>query len=318
MLDRIFISALGLVLFPALSLRAIEPTASPATALSANLSANLIARGEFSVPTARAGDTVEYRLRVEWRDVPAAIMVLPPRDELKTPGFKVIGQSALHRKIASAGAIRNVSEFSYLLVAREEGQGRIAPFLLRYRNTLSERTDDRVESIPVAGSTLEIGPRYIPWMQRNIVVGGAAFLAVGLTAGLLLSLSLKTAKRARRRAQGGEQGPEQGEVEDEFTRAVASLKNRSDSADSRLWLRDAEKLCVAYLCRDLGVTKARDVRFEAALDQYLARHPGSDESWVKLRDLFHEARYAGGRKDPYELREACRHMKTVFCKTGET
>ena len=308
MLNRTLISALGLVLFPVLSLFAVEPAPN----LASSLSANLTATGAFSVPATRAGDTVEFQLRVEWRDVAAAILILPPGNDLKTPGFTIIGQSTLHRKIASAGAIRNVSEFTYRLVAREEGQGGISPFLLRYRNTQADRTDDRVESIPVPGSTLEIGPPRIPWMQHKSVMGGAAFLAVGLTAGLILTLILKAAKRARRRIESNE-----GEVEDEFTRAVAGLKARCDSADSSLWLRDAEKLCVAYLCHNLGVSKTREVRFEAALDQYLLRHPGSDASWVKLRDLFHEARYAGGRKDPHELRDTCRHMKTVFCKTGE-
>jgi hypothetical protein len=292
MAHRRFILVLSLALLPALSLRAADLRAAPT------------AKGSFSVPSARAGDTVEYRLRVEWRDGPAAIMVLPPRDELKTPGFTVIGQSALHRKTASAGLVRNVSDFSYLLVARDEGQGRVSPFLMRYHDGLS----DRVESVPVEGSTLEIGPARVPFLQRWGVRAGAAFLALCLGAGLLLAWTLAAAKRARRTRPA-----EAVELEDEFTRGVASLKARCEAADSRLWLRDAEKLCVAYLCRGLGVSKVRDVRFEAALDQYLARrppqNPGEDESWTKLRDLFHEARYAGGRKQPHELREACRHLK---------
>ena len=298
MAHRRFILVLSLALFPAFSICAADPVAAPSAALTA--------RGDFSVPSARAGDTVEYRLRVEWREVPAAIMVLPPDYALKTPGFTVIGQSSLHRKTASAGAIRNVSEFTYLLVAREEGQGRVDPFQLRYRNTLSDRMEDRVESVPVAGSTLEIGPPRIPWMKRKIVWGGAAFLAVLICLTLLMTLIPAAAKRARR-ARGA---LEPAGTEDEYTRAVAGMRGRCDSANSRLWLQDAEQLCVAYLCQHLGVSKVRDVRFEAALDQYLARpHPDSEASWIKLRDLFHEARYAGGRKDPHELREACRHLK---------
>ena len=301
-----FLGPLALLLFPGVLLCATEHPPAPGPALNAALTA----RGTFSVPRARAGDTVEYRLRVEWREVPAAIMVLPPGEELKTPGFTVIGQSALHRKTASAGSIRNVSEFTYLMVARDEGRGRIAPFLLRYRNGLSTQTGDQVETLPVAGATLDIGPARVPFLQRRLVLGGAAFL----TFGLILTLSLAAAKRRKRPAAGAAL-----DAEDAFTRGVEALKSRCEAADSRLWLKDAEKLCVAYLCQNLGVGKVRDVRFEAALEQYQARQyqtrpfsvrdPERDQSWTKLRDLFHEARYAGGRKDPYELREACRQMK---------
>ena len=308
--SREFLLALTLALLPALCLRAAEPAAP----VSPDAAAALTAKGSFSVSGARAGDTVEYRLRVEWRDLPAAITVLPPRDELKTPGFTLIGQSAAHLKTASAGSIRNISEFTYLLVAREEGQGRVSPFWLRYRDGLS----GRVESLPVEGSMLEIAAARVPFLQRKsvgVVAGGLA--AVGL-----MALFLAAARRARtRRAQKA--APEE-DTGDEFTRGVTGLKARCDAADSRLWLRDAEKLCVAYLCRDLGISRVRDVRFEAALNQYrarpevvrdLARDPDKDLGWTKLRDLFHEARYAGGRKEPHELREACRHLKN--CIQGE-
>lgn len=300
-------------LFAALSL-ALLACPGPAAAEPAGPDAGLTARGSFSVQRARAGDTLEYRLRVEWRDVPAALMVLPPRDELKTPGFTVIGQSASHRKTASAGSTRNVSEYSYLLVAREEGLGRVAPFLLRYRSGLSDRNGDRIESIPVEGSALEIGPAPVPFLERKGVRVGAAFLAVAMIA----SLSFAAARRARRaRHRGQESG-------DPFARAVAELKARCDAADSRAWLRDAEQLCVAYLCRDLGVSRVREVRFEAALEQYLARRPARgpewEQSWTKLRDLFHEARYAGGRKEPHALRDACRHLNICLAPQapGET
>jgi hypothetical protein len=279
----------------ALALGAAEP---PAPRLSA--------RGTFDAPSARAGDTVEYRLRVEWREVPAAVMVLPPRDELKTSGFHVIGQSTQHRKTASAGGLLNVTEFSYLLVAGEAGTGRVSPFLLRYRNGAS----GAVETVPVPGAALEIGSARVPWWKRLPVRLGAGLAA------LLAAFALVRAARNRRR----DADEEDEEKEDEFSRAITGLKNRCDAADSRAWLNDAERLSVEYLCRGLGVSRTRDVRFEAALAQYLDRRaaisPGEAESWVKLRDLFHEARYAGGRREPHELREACRHLKTCLTTSG--
>jgi len=306
--DRPFFIAPALTMMLAASLALLS--APPARAADP-FDADLGARGAFTTTGARVGDTIEYRLRVEWRDVPAAIAVLPPGEDLRTQGLTIIGQSAFHRKVASAGAVRNVSEFSYLMVAGEAGPGRVAPFLLRYRNGLANRTDDRVETVPVEGSTLEIGPARPSWMKpegMRLWLSGAAAFAV------LLALGLLGLRRMRSSAAAQRKHPSAQPVENAFTREAEELRRRSDTADSRLWLRDAEKLCVAYLCRHIGIGKAQDVRFEAALEQYLTRPhaPDENESWNKLRDLFHEARYAGGRKQPFELRDAARHLKVCL------
>lgn len=272
----------------------------------------LVARGSFDVPAARVGDTVQYRLRVEWRDVPAAVMLLP-QSELESPGLRPAGRSATHRVRSggtAAGEGLNVTEYLYLLVARDAGTARVAPFALRYHNGLNGRE----ESVNVPGTMLKISPALVPFTQRTSVRALAVLIAAAvLAAGLRSALKRRRKRTERSAAAKPESSP--------FLSEIDALRTRCETADSRAWLTDAERLCTGYLCRRLGVPRTEHVRFEAALDRYLERNqtlpPVAAESWVKLRDLFHEARYAGRRREPHELREACHRMKHCLQYQGE-
>lgn len=273
--------------------RADAPASAPEPAL------RLSAQGPFDAATARAGDTVTYRLRVEWEDVPAAVMLLP-LDRLETPGFEAAGSSVSHRKTVSGGRNRNVTEYAFALVPREPGTARVAPFELRYRNGLTGRD----EAVNVPGAAIDVAPARAPLLR-------SAFLLVlaGLAAAALLAFGLPRLRRARRKA------PE-APAETPFDAELALLRKRCDSAEVRAWAADAERLCTLFLCRRLGIARPANVRFEAALDQYLSRPrevgPLESAGWAALRELFHEARYAGPRRDPDALAEACRHLKNCL------
>jgi hypothetical protein len=268
----------------------------------------LTAKGSFDAAAARAGDTVRYRLRVEWRDVPAAVMLLP-REALETPGFMPAGSSTVHRKSAANEGTLNVTEYTYKLVAMEAGTARVAPFALRYHNGLTGRE----ESVNVPGALLEIAPARKPFTQRT----GVRVLAFLIVLAVLLELLRRRLRERRARREKRPAPPMAPRHEAE----IASLQRRCEAADSRAWLTDAERLCTEFLCRQLGASNPANVRFEAALDRYLARNPGTAPgeaaAWSKLRDLFHEARYAGGRRQPHELREACFHLNACLILHGE-
>lgn len=261
--------------------------------------------GAFQQAGARAGDTVIYRVRVEWEDVPAAVMLLPMA-RLETPGFLPAGGATLHRKTLSGGKSVNVTEYTYALVAREPGTARVMPFTLSYRNGLTGRD----ESVGVPGASLEIDAARVP-LARRPLFWGLAGLALAVVAGWAVR-NAKQGARAKRHAASALSKNEGSPLDAE----IALLRARCESADARAWAADAEKLCTRFLCDRLGITRPENVRFEAALDQYLARGrglgPESVAAWGELRELFHEARYAGARREPHALLEACRHLKTCL------
>jgi hypothetical protein len=287
------------------------PPVHAAPAAPAAPALRLSARGAFDVPSARAGDTVRYRLRVEWREVPAAVMLLP-REELETPGFLPAGSSTVHRKSSGDGSpdgALNVTEYTYALVAREAGTGRVAPFALRYHNGLTGRE----EAVGVPGALLEITPAPRPLAQRPAVRILAALLLVLIAAAALAALWRRRLKRLKNRRLAP---PSPAGETDPFAAGIEMLQRRCDAADSRLWLAEAERLCTQFLCGRLGVSHPGNVRFEAVLEAWRARRPGMPpgeaDGWTTLRDLFHEARYAGGRREPHVLRDACRHLKNCL------
>jgi hypothetical protein len=288
-----------------LGLASVPSIAAGEGAVEGGPELRLSVHGEFRQTEARVGDTVVYRVRVEWQDVPAAVMLLP-LPQLETPGFVSVGGSTEHRKKLSGGKSMNVTEYAYALVAREPGVARVAPFSLNYRNGLTGRD----ESVGVPGASIEISAAPVPWARRPATwVLAALVLLTGA------GWAVRTVARAwkKRRATGAmTPSPKESPLDAE----IALLRARCESADARAWTADAEKLCTRFLCDRLGVTRTENVRFEAALDQYLQR--GRDTSpeviagWNALRELFHEARYAGARREPHALLEACRHLKTCL------
>lgn len=269
------------------------------------------AQASFDEPArrpVRAGDTVVYRLRVEWKDFPAAVM-LGPRETLDAPGFIRAGTSVEHAR-AGVGEWTNRTDFVYALVPREAGTARVAAFSLRYHNGLTGRE----EELKVPAATLSVLPPRATWF-RDILpwAGGAlALLAAGITLAVF-------ARRARARRAGAPAGAAAPEATPESA-AIARLRARVDVADGAVWIRDAERLCIDWLSRRLGVTNTDHVRFDAALDEYLRRHPGlslaARRSWTTLRELFHEARYAGTPPEPHRRHETCRHLENCLTRNA--
>ncbi len=269
----------------------------------------LSAQGMFATEKAAAGDTVEYRLRVEWKDMQIPVVVLAP-ESLETPGFHVAGQSATHRKTAENGEVRNVTEFAYKLVPKAPGSARVASLKLRYLTGLSSRE----EALYVPGAFLDIAPAKIPLRDRGwfraLLLAGFAVAAImgGLSA-------WKAAQSKRQRTQNSRNK--------DFAPSFRALKGRWNTAESRAWIEDAERLSCEFLGQQLGAEAPASARFDALLDLYLGQSPtkanGPEEiaGWDRLRDLFRHARYAGGRKEPHELQDAYRVLKTCLHITGE-
>jgi hypothetical protein len=278
---------------------------APDSGLMAEEAVKLSAKGTFAAARAAVGDTIEYLLRVEWKDARVPVVVLPP-ESLETPGFRIAGQSAAHRKSAQGGTVGNVTEFSYQLVPKAPGNAKVAPLKLRYLTGLSSRE----EFLYVPGAFLDIVPARVPLYARlwfRILAGLAALTALAFGGWRFTRAHSEKRRKAREAATH------------DFSPEVRALRGRWNSADSKTWIEDAEKICAAWLGHQLGSAPAAG-RFDALLDTYLSRQkPAAPEAdgWARLRELFHHARYAGGRKEPHELQDAYRVLKTCLQIPGE-
>lgn len=296
-----------------LALLAAWPGAAPAHAAFASRGEEPVLRlqatASFLSTPVRAGDTARYRIRVEWADVPAAVMLLPPV-RLEAPGLEPAGREIVHRKTTGPDGSRNLTEITYAFVARTPGAVRIAPSTLRYHNGLSGRE----ETVGLPGALLEVSP---PAASRALFAAACAALA-----GIIALAGFLAWKASRKRRAGTATGnvPDPGPATP-WASGLEALRRRCDPArggvaDPRAWLADAEALCTRALCTRIGVNDPSHVRFEAALDRYLARkaeHPAAEaHAWATLRDLFHEARYAGATPGAEALRSACHHLQTCL------
>jgi hypothetical protein len=264
----------------------------------------LSAQGSFSTHKAAVGDTLHYRIRVEWSDQRIPVAVLPP-DSLSTPGFRVVAQSTSHKKTASSSGVRNVTEFDIALVGLTPGTGRVEGLRMRYRTGLAPRE----ESLFIPAATLELDPALIAltdrlWVRLLLVI--LALLAVGFSGwkgwGIL---------RARREAAKPKRRNFVGEASD--------LKLRLKSADSRAWLKDAEALCLEYLNQETAPESAV-TQFDQALDAFYKKR-GVDQprqEWEKLRELFVQARWSAERREPHELADAFRTLKHCLNIEGDS
>lgn len=285
---------------------------SPASPTDASLSSTnpedqvkLSAKGSFLTDHAAVGDTVNYLLSVEWNDSRVPVVVLAP-ESLEATGFHIADQSTTHRKSAGNGEIRNATEFQYKLVAKMPGGAKVSALKLRYLTGFSNRE----EALYVPGVFLDIEPARIPfwkqlWFKLIALIAAAASMTWGVRRGL------QKARSRRKQAQMKNQR--------DFAPEVKTLKGRWNTTESRVWIDDAERVCMEYLRHNLGSNIPDNARFEALLEQYLTRHSdaGEAEGWKRLRELFRHARYAGGRKEPHELQDTYRTLITCLHIQGD-
>jgi len=275
----------------------------------------LEAKGVFDKTSVRTGDTVTYRLRISWNDIPAGVMLLP-REELRIEGLRPAGSDVVQTKVVSETTVTNQTDFTHIFIALAPGTARVLPHTVRYRNGLTGR--DEEVGVPGVSLTITAVPDFL-WGRPG---GNAIWIAALLSLLLVVLLAGWILKRRRpHKLVAVANSDPASHTKDSVTRsALATLRDRYDSADGRVWLTDAERLCIEWLCHQLAIAHPAHVRFEAALDQYLDRHPGLSPavraSWTTLRDQFHEARYAGVGLEPHQRIELCRHLKICLLPVG--
>lgn len=278
---------------------------------------NLSVQGAFSAPSVRAGETVEYVLRVEWPETGVPVMVLAP-DSIQFPGLKVASSAAAHKKVAVGGGLGNRSEFTWKLVGQTPGNGKASSVKVRVLTGISRNEESHF--VPTAH--VDILPAATPLADR---------LWFRLLAGWLGLAGAGAAAYAVVQVAGRKKKTKAAPAEDGLRLDVLAMKPRLRGGDSKAILLDMEALCIRHLARELdgaapvagktGVRGDAAPKFDPLLDRHLAGPAGKAPEaadWQVLRELFRHARFAGGHKEPHELQDAYRVLKKCLRITDET
>jgi hypothetical protein len=288
----------------------------------------LSTQGSFSLTDPRVGDSLDYTVAVEWEDTGIPVFVLAP-DSLDFPGFKLIGQATVHKKLAAGSSVRNHTEFIFRLRAMTQGTGKASAMKVRYLTGLSKQ--EEALFIPTALTDIGAAPAHLLdmlWFKLLLWVLGLGLAVAAAYAAFRWSRNRKAAK-VRMRA----------DLRPEAAALRQRLRSAQNSPDaSKAILSEMESLAMRFLKDELAGNaavgpaggKEKDaagaaLRFDPLLDRYLARAgagaapsaEGGAEDWAKLRDLFRHARFAGGYKEPHELQDAFRTFRKCLKLTGD-
>jgi hypothetical protein len=294
----------------------VADSAAPAAPMQEAV--KLSTQGAFTSPAPRVGDSLDYVVQVEWEDTQVPVIVLAP-DSVDFPGFKVIGQATVHKKLASGQTVRNHTEFIFRLRAATQGTGKAASMKVRYLTGISRQ--EEAVFIPTALTDIQaapVNPFATVWFKLLL------YLAVFGGIGVLGAYSYKIAARKR-----AEKAPKRADLKP----AVLELKNRLRTAQNnpdagKAFLLEMETLASRFLADGLEAAgnlpgksaPAPNARFEPMLDAYLAGPGAADGTaaeWARLKELFRHARFAGGYKEPHELQDAFRTFRKCLKITGE-
>ncbi|MDQ3000882.1 MAG: hypothetical protein M3Y08_06435 [Fibrobacterota bacterium] len=288
----------------------------------------LSSQGTFSNSSPRVGDSLDYVITVEWEDT--EVVVLAP-DSLDFPGFKILGQATVHKKLASAGGVKNHTEFIYRLRAQTQGQGKATSMKIRYLTGISRQGQEEAVYIPTALTNIAPAPtRLADMLWFKLLLWVVILAGAGALAAAAFKLAIR--KKSRQSVLPVDLKPE-----------VMTLKNRLRSAQntpdsSKAVLLEMEGLALRFLKDELGPGRTASAtpgntpvtsqapRFEALLDDYLSRDGagrqtgdghGTAQDWARLREAFKHARFAGGYKEPHELQEDFRTLRKCLKITGD-
>jgi hypothetical protein len=262
------------------------------------------------------GDTLEYRIEVTWQDSRIPVLVLAP-DSVDFSGLTLIDQSTHHEKSAMAGKVENRTVFSYSLLPQQVGMAKAAALKVRYTSALTGIE----EAVFAPAAQVEVLPARFAFLRSTGFIALCVVLILGLVAFAIL-LAMKSGKFGSAKSKKASEA-KPADKRAQLERDVWSVKSRIGHGESREILAEMEKLAVLHLSATVSAEAAAQAqaRFDALLDAWLATHRDDLDraaDWERLRELFRQARYAGGHKEPHELQDAWRAMKRCLNVTEES
>ena len=244
------------------------------------------------------GDTFEFPVTVSWSVSGSALLVVPV-SSANAKGVTQLGVSQeSSRSVKDGKEIANIT-FTYKLVAEDTGSLNIPAMRFEIPTQVGTPIELRSESVPLRVEA--------PFNPLPLIVGGVVALCL-VVAGLW---------RMRRRAALRVKEAARKASADALRAKMLVLKQRVNTADSREWLLELESICKEEApekfvavngSASAGVSRA-EIANGAAADGITANGTAngnvadSTDGWDALLKEFAHARYGGGKRDAFELRE---------------
>ncbi len=255
------------------------------------------AQSYFTVESPEVGDTLSYLITVEWVNPKVPVFVLAP-ESLSFSGFKKLRVSTKNKKIhqseSGVSTLKNRAEFIYKLQALTIGTGKASSTRLSYYTALSKEK----EYLSIAPSLVDIKKARLPFTKTWIFKGIFCVFLLGLGAwGLIIFLNRKKPLKAKK--------------EDSVLEQMKAIKSRLEIGESRNVILEMEKIAIYYL-QEATANKLVN-KLDPLLEEYLQNKSASEkEEWKSVSEEFVYAKFGGGKKQAYELKEIYQRLSQCF------
>ncbi len=228
------------------------------------------------------GDTFDFPVTVSWSVNGSALLVLPT-GSANAKGITQLGVSQESARSVKDGKEVASITFTYKLVAQDTGDLHIPAMKFEIPTQMGSPIEMKSENVPVRVDA--------PFNPLPVIVGAVVALCV-VGAGVW---------RARRRAAARASVAARNAAQDALREKMLVLKQRVNTADSREWLLELENICKEAVPVKFVPAGETDTSARTAAPNGTAAD--SDDGWEPLLKEFAHARYGGGKRDAFELRE---------------
>lgn len=233
------------------------------------------------VPALTVGDTFNFPVVVSWSVNGSALLVLPT-SSANAKGITQLGVSQESARFVANGVEKASITFNYKLVVQDTGNLSIPALKFEIPTPAGYPIEMRSESVPLRVDS--------PFNPLPFVVGGVVALCI-------IAASIW---RMRRRAKNRASAAAKNAAQDELREKMLVLKQRINTADSREWLLELENVCKEQVPEKFVSANASE------------NAEKSDDGWDSLLKEFAHARYGGGKRDAFELREIWKGAMTLL------
>lgn len=250
------------------------------------LGISISAGPQGGMPAVTVGDTFEFPVTVSWGVQGSALLVVPT-GTANAKGLTQVGMSQESARSVKDGKEVASITFTYKILAADTGNLHIPAMRFEIPTQMGQPLDLRSESVDVRVNE--------PFNPLPLAVGLIVAVCV-LLAGLW---------RVKRRAAVREAAAAKNAAEDALRERMMVLKQRVNTADSREWLLELERICKEYVAEKFGMAASA-----VNLDNLVK--DGNLEGWESLVEEFAHARYGGGKRDGFENKETWKGAMTLM------